>query len=358
MLKRIVGSVFIVTMLLLACSDDDNPVVSNPLPERFYVTNQADQTIYIYDAVSFNLIDSFTTPVVEPHFIQFTHDYQYYFVLGRQVSGSIAKYKTSNDSLVALVQVEGAVFPTAFAISNNNDTLYLTDFTNAAGHTHRYDISGTNFVWIDSVLQAGRQTHDVKISDDGKYVVSAGYSSDDITVVNTQTGDLKPISLFDGENIFNPTSNNYGGYGVLIDHYSNIALISCRKNVDQIRMVDIKNSIIIDSIVLAGVYSPDPEPIYMEISPDNNFLYVANNKDSSMSVINLLSRQVIETVPFSTPKPFGITISEDGKRVYVGCTNTRPALGMVYIIDGETFEKIDSVTCGSEPFGLIWTPSF
>ena len=358
MFKRICFIIVCIAILSIACSNENNPVISNPLPERFYVTNQADQTVYIYDAVSFNLIDSFTTPVVEPHFIQFTHDYQYYFVLGRQVSGSIAKYKTSNDSLVALVQVEGAVFPTAFAISNNNDTLYLTDFTNDAGHTNRYDISGTNFVWIDSVLQAGRQTHDVRISDDGKYVISAGYSSDDITVINTQTGDLKPISLIDGDNVFNPNSNNYGGYGVLIDHYSNLAIISCRKNVDQIRLVDFKNSVIVDSIVLAGVHSADPEPIYLVISPDNNFLYVANNKDSSMSVINLLTRQVVETVTFSTPKPFGISISDDGKRVYVGCTNTRPELGMVYIIDGETFEKIDSVTAGSEPFGLIWAPSF
>ncbi len=357
MLKKLFVTLLVAGLFSVAC-DDSNPVkniIAHP-DGKIYVTNQADQTIYIFDSKTLVRTDSFITPVIEPHFIQFTHDYQYYFVIGRQVSGSIAKYQTSNDSLVALVQVEGAVFPTALAVSANNDTLYLTDFTNDAGHTHRYDITGTNFVWMDSVLQAGRQTHDIRISDDGKYVVSAGFSSDDITVLNTETGDLKPISLFDGENVFNPSSNNYGGYGVLIDHNSAMAMISCRKNVDQIRIVDLNNSTIIDSIVLAGVHSIDPEPIYMAISPDNNILFVANNKDATMSVIRLSTREVIETVEFSTPKAFGISISEDGSRVYVGCTNTRPELGMIYIIDGESYQKLDSITAGSEPFGLIWTP--
>ena len=55
-------------------------------------------------------------------------------------------------------------------------------------------------------------------------------------------------------------------------------------------------------------------------------------------------------------RPFGITISDDGTRVYVSCTNTRPQPGQVYVIDGETFEKLDSLEVGSEPFGLAWRP--
>ncbi len=358
MVKKLLLTTLLVMFLINAC-DDSNPVkpdIQQHPNGNIYVTNQADTTIYVYDSKTLVRIDSFKTPVIEPHFIQFTHDYQYYFVLGRQVSGSIAKYQTSNDSLVALVPVEGAVFPTALAISKNNDTLYLTDFINDAGHTHRYDIAGANFIWVDSVLQAGRQTHDIRISDDGKYVVSAGFSSDDITVLNTETGNLLPISLLDGENIFNPNSNIYGGYGVLIDHNSDMAMVSCRKNVDQIRIVDLNNSTIVDSIVLAGVHSADPEPIYMAISPDNNILFVANNKDATMSVIRLSTREVLQTVEFSTPKAFGITISDDGSRVYVGCTNSRPEKGMIYIIDGESYEKLDSLQAGSEPYGLIWTP--
>lgn len=344
-------------ILFSACDKNSNPIISdNGNPEgKIYITNQADQTVYIYDSKTLMRVDSFQTPVVEPHYINFTHDFEYYFVLGRQVSGSLAKYRTSDNSLVKQVTVEGAVFPTAFAISNNNDTLYLTDFTNASGHTHRYDISGTNFVWIDSILQAGWETHDIRLSDDGKYLVSAGYGSDDITIVNTETGNLTPVSLLDGEEIYNGASLNYGGYGVLIDKNSNFAYISCRKEVDQIRIVDLNNHTIIDSIVLAGVYSADPEPIYMTISPDNNILFVANNKDSSMSVIRLSTLEVIKTVHFSTPKPFGISISDDGSRVYVGCTNKRPDRGMVYVIDGNNYIKVDSILTGSEPYGLQWT---
>ena len=379
MLKRFVFFLIVSSMMYIACDDDSNPVVvdDNNNPEgRIYITNQADQTVSIYDSKNYSLIKTFATPVVEPHFIQFTHDLQYYFVLGRQVSGSLAKYRTSDDSLIAQVTVQGAVFPTAFAISADSDTLYLTDFTPAAGHTHRYDISGTNFSWIDDVLQAGYQTHDIRISDDGKLVISAGFGSDDITLFNTETGNLKPISLLDGEEVFNGGSNNYGGYGVLIDKTNSKAIISCRKShfftydttsispltidtvrneQDQIRIIDLNNSTILDSILLAGISTNNTEPIYMTISPDNNILFVTNNNDASMSVIRLSTSEIIETVPFSTPKPFGISISEDGSRVYVTCTNTRPNAGMLYVIDGETYEKLDSITTGSEPFGLIWT---
>lgn len=377
MFKRFISIAVILAILFVACDDDSNPVVvvdKNHPDGRIYITNQADTTVSIYDSKTLSHIKTFTTPVIEPHFIQFTHDLQYYFVLGRKVSGNLVKYRSSDDSLIAEITVQGAVFPTAFAISSNNDTLYLTDFTDASGHTHRYDISGTNFDWIDAVLQAGHRTHDIRISDNGKFVVSAGFGSDDITVVDTETGNLKPISLLDGEEVFNGASNNYGGYGVLIDKTNSKAIISCRKShfltidttmssidttrteQDQIRIIDLNNSTILDSILLAGISTNNTEPIYMTISPDNNILFVTNNNDASMSVIRLSTSEIIETVPFSTPKPFGISISDDGSRVYVTCTNTRPGLGMIYIMDGVTYEKLDSITAGSEPFGLIWTP--
>lgn len=377
MRKLLIYSLLILMLGITGCDDDDNGINGTPLsnhPEgRLYITNQADQTVYVYDTETLTLIDSFTTNVVEPHFVNFSHDYQYYYVLGRQVGGMISKYRTNDDSLIATITAPGAVFPTSFVISNNNDTMYVTDFTNDFGHIHRYNVSGTNFQWLDSTLQTGKQTHDIRISSDGQLIVSAGYSSDDITVINTTTGNLLPISLIDGDNIFNPTSNRYGGYGVLIDQTKSMAIVSCRKSVtldtvnvsplqvdtipqDQIRLVDLNNSTILDSILLVGSNTNDTEPIYMALAPDNNILFVANNRDNSMSVVRLSTRDVIETIDFSVPKAFGITISDDGSRVYVGCTNTRPSSGMIYVIDGETYEKIDSIQVGSEPFGLQYIP--
>lgn len=363
--KQLIYSfVAIICFSFIGCDDDDsglNSKVTNP-HGKIYITNQADGTVSIFNSADLSLIKTFNTPVNEPHFVEFTHDNIYYFVLGREVGGTIAKYQTSNDSLIAQITVEGSVFPTSFAVSPNNDTMYVTDFTNDAGHIHRYDISGTNFTWLDSTLQAGRQTHDIRLSENGKLIISAGYSSDDITIINIENGDLTPMSIIDGQQVFNPASNSYGGYGVLIDKTSSLAYISCRKSVnsttsqpqDQIRIMDLRNSTVLDSILLIGETTNDTEPIYMAISPDNNILYVANNRDNSLSVIQISTREVIANVPFGTPKAFGIDISSDGSRVYVGCTNTRPENGYLYMIETENYTKVDSVMCGSEPFGVSW----
>ena len=335
----------------------------SPLPcellERVYVPNQAETTVYILDAITLALVDSFHTPVVEPHFVTFTHDLEYYFILGRQVGGDIAKYRTSDNALIELITVEGTVFPTSLVTSRNDDTVYLTDYTLGPGHTHRYDISGTNFMWIDSVLQAGHQTHDIRISHDGKYVVSAGFSSDDISIINTQTGNLTPLTLDSGLQVFNPISNNYGPYGVLIDHTGTMAFLACSKGVDQIRVVDLENLTIVDSVPVPVSNTGNAGrngPTYMTLAPNNDILFVTNYLDNTVAVVRLSTREVVATIELETPKPFGIDISRDGTRIYVSCTNTRPAPGRVYMIDTGTYQKIDSVDVGSEPFGLAVRP--
>jgi YVTN family beta-propeller protein len=326
---------------------------------KLYIPNQADQTISILNTADLTVVKTFATPVVEPHFVEFSPDGEYYYIVGRQVGGTMAKYKATNDSLVAQVTVEGVVFPTSFTISPGNDTLYLTDFTLGPGHTHRYNVAGDNFIWLDSILQAGHQTHDITISPDGKYVVSAGFSSDDITVLNTLTGDVTPLTLDSAKQQFNGVSNIYGAYGVEIDHNSRFAILACRKGVDQIRMIDLVNMTILDSILSPVTNATNPNtdgPNYMALSPDNNILFVTNLTDNSLTVYRLSTREVMAHIPFETPKAFGIDISDDGTQVYVSCTNVRPAVGRVYVIDANTFEKIDSVTVGSEPFGLAWQP--
>lgn len=356
--KRILA-VVVCTLLALGCDSTTGPGADTGPAGRLYVPNQADSTMYVYDTRTMARVDSFPIPIAEPHFVNFSHDLAYYYVVGRQPAGRLVKYQASNDSVIAVVQVPAAVFPTSFVLSTNNDTLYLTDFTLGAGHTHRYDVAGTNFQWRDSILQAGYQVHDIRISPDGRRVVSAGFSSDDITILDLATGDVQPLTIDSARRGFNPVSNVYGPYGVLIDRNGTRAVLACSKGTDQLRIVDLVNLTILDSIVIPVSNTGNADrngPTYMVISPDNNIVFVTNYLDNSVSVVRLSTLEVLENIPFETPKPFGIAMSGDGTRVYVSCTNSRPARGRIYVIDGETYTKIDSVDVGSEPFGLAWRP--
>jgi YVTN family beta-propeller protein len=363
MRKRLLG----ITVILLAIAGCDSSSTGSgggvaPGPPGFvYVPNQADTTMYVFSSVDMSRVDSFDLPMDEPHFITFDHISQYYYIVGRKAPGQIAKYRASDDSLIAVVQVPGQMFPTACALSINNDTMYVTDFSLGNGRTHRYDVAGTNLVWADSILQAGIQTHDIRIGPNGRYVVSAGFSSDDITILDLQTGNVEPLTLDSARSGFNPVSNVYGPYGVLVDNNGTMAVIACSKGTDQLRLVDLVNRTILDSILIpvSGTSgNPGREgPTYMAMHPNNNMVFLTNYLDNTVSVVRLSTREVLQTLQFETPKPFGIAITADGSRVFVSCTATRGmGKGRVYVIDGNTYAKIDSVDVGEEPFGLAWRP--
>jgi len=359
MCKPLWAAIVLGILLVAGCETTTGPVPGTGPDGRLYVPNQADSTMYIYDTRTMTRVDSFDIPIAKPHFVGFSHDLAYYYVVGRQPSGQIAKYQASNDSLISVIQVPGSVFPTSFVISNDNDTLYLTDYTLGAGHTHRFDVSGTNLQWRDSILQAGYQVHDIRISPDGRRIVSAGFSSDDITILDLVTGVVQPLTIDSARHGFNPVSNVYGPYGVLIDRNGTRAVLACSKGTDQLRIVDLVNLTIIDSILIPVSNTDNPDrngPTYMVISPDNNIVFVTNHFDNTVSVVRLSTLEVLETIPFETPYPFGIAMSADGTRVYVSCTNAGSPRGRVYVIDGETYTKIDSVEVGAQPYGLFWRP--
>lgn len=342
-------------LLWIGCTDEDNPVRSNPAAfDVLYVLNQADQTIYKYNAETLERIDSISTPVVEPHFIEFSPDHAYYYVVGRQVGGQLAKYRTSDDSLMQLVTVQGSMFPTALVVSPDNDTVYVCDFTNAKGRTHRYDGSGANFTFIDSFLQAGYQSHDIDLSANGELFVSAGFNSDDITVVNLDSGTTTPLLLVDGSQGFGTSPASYGPYGVNVDLDNDLAICACRKGVDQLRIINFRTQQLVDSILIptADVTSSAMAgPTLMDIAPDNDIIYVTGFADNRMWVVQRSTGTVLQTIPLAVPRPFTVTVDGSGSRAYVTATNFRPDNGMVYVIDGSTYQVVDSVETGSEPFG-------
>ena len=334
--------------------DHGNPV------GKLYVLNQADTNIQIYDSHTFDMIKEFTTPVIEPHFIIFSDDLAYYYVVGRvQSAGIIAKYNSLNDSLVAQYQVSGLTFPTAVAVGANNDTLYMTDFNVDRGHIHKFIITGDQLTFEDSLMQAGEKTHDVRKSDDGRFIVSAGYASSELWVADVTTGENFPLTLDSAQESFYTGPLEYGPYGVEIDHNSQFAYVACRIGTDQIRIFDLIHRTLIDSIMVPVSNAGDSNsngPTYMALHPDNNTLFVTTQTNNSLEVIRLSTREVVASIPFSTAKSFTPVVSVDGSRVYVSCTNTRPNKGMVYVIDGNTYQKLDSITVGSEPFGIRWRP--
>ena len=87
---------------------------------------------------------------------------------------------------------------------------------------------------------------------------------------------------------------------------------------------------------------PDPELFILH--PSGNPLYIANEDDAEVTVLDVKSNQILAQVPVGV-EPEGMGISPDGKML----VNTSETTNMAHFIDTTTFKLVDSVLVDSRP---------
>ena len=341
-------------LLTVGCGDDTAVGPGNGAgPDgRLYVLNQGDNTMYIYDSKTLNRVDSIDTRVHRPHYIEFAPDGQYYYIVTLGTPGSLAKFQAATNAFVDSVTMPGAVQPSAIAITADSRYGYVCNFSSANELTRilKYDLNTLQLV--DS-MQAGATTHDVKITSDGRIVVATNRNTDNITLVYTDADTVAFVNI-DPDSAYAPGRHKYGPFGVAIDHRDSLAFIACA-DAQQIRVLDIAQRRIVDSIDVpvsssGFIYGPT----LMAVSPDNDVVFVTTREGNSVVAVRVSTRQAVADIPLSTRAPFGITISSDGSRVYAAAVGDPFAHGRVFVIDGSSLRKVDSLDVGTESFGLTW----
>jgi DNA-binding beta-propeller fold protein YncE len=95
----------------------------------------------------------------------------------------------------------------------------------------------------------------------------------------------------------------------------------------------------------------------MTLSPDEKLLFVTMQWYNTVVVIRLETHTIAREIQFSIGRPFGITRSADGSRVYVACVNEQNMQGAIYAIEGSTLDVVDSIMVGKNPYGILWRPA-
>ncbi len=346
-----------IAVMMTACDDNgsssDIKPLSNPAG-KLYVLNQTDSTIYIYDTKTFTRIDSFPAQVGFPHYIRFSGDGLNYYILTLESDGRVAKYDATTNNFLGSAQSNTTLFPAAIAFNATDEFGYLCDFTSGINLSKMYKFNLTSLTLVDS-LPSGAMSHDLKNTSDGRWIIACNRNTEDVTMVDTQTDDIFRVQI-DPDSAYAPTgSPKYGPFGVEIGPNDSIAYIASIK-ADQIRALDIAQKKIVDSFSIPHIHSDfGPHgPTLMAVSPDNKVIYTTTQWSDRVVAISLETHQVLGTLFFETPRPFGITISDDGSRVYAACVNVQNQLGRVYSIDTKTFTKVDSVDVGRNSMGLIY----
>ena len=95
-------------------------------------------------------------------------------------------------------------------------------------------------------------------------------------------------------------------------------------------------------------------PRGIAITPDGKSLYVANQGSSSVSIIQVESLQVIDTIGIpGGGVPFGVAVTPDGASVYV--TSAEDS-GRIFVIDTETRTVVETIRAGRQLRNVAVSP--
>jgi DNA-binding beta-propeller fold protein YncE len=351
-LKRIAVLVLLAAAIA-GCGNDNGtgPVIVGP-NGRLYVLNQGDATMYIYDSSTLQKVAEVGTRVKSPHYIEFSPDGQnFYIETLEQPTGHIAKFNANTLEFIDSVSVP--VISSAIAITKDSRYGYVCDFQQSAGtasKVRKYDLA--TLQQVDS-MQAGEITHDVKITSDGAVVVATNRATDNVTMIYTDEDTVTFVPMTDNDDL---SSIDYGPMGVVIDHKDSLAFVACI-NSDEIRVLDIAAREIVDSISIPVRATTEPAgPTLLAVSPDNDVVFVTTQFGNSVVAVRVSTKEVLADIPLSAIGPFGISMSDDGSRVYAACVSPGKAHAYTYVIDGNTYAKLDSLAVGQLNYGLIWRP--
>ena len=114
---------------------------------------------------------------------------------------------------------------------------------------------------------------------------------------------------------------------------------------DSIDVIDVVTLEVIDSIPTG------PSPEVFTFSPDEKQIYVSNEEDSTMEIIDVASKTVTARVPTGA-EPEGVINSIDGKTVFV----TSEVADMVHVVDIATARVTKNIVVGTRPRRFVVTP--
>lgn len=93
-------------------------------------------------------------------------------------------------------------------------------------------------------------------------------------------------------------------------------------------------------------------PEGIDMSADGREVWVANSHDGSLSIINVDTKRVVQTLAMSTKRSNRLKFTPDSKRVLVSDTDGDE----VVVLDAQTRQQIRRIKTGGRPEGIQMTP--
>jgi YVTN family beta-propeller protein len=293
------------------------------------VLNKAENTLAIIEPKEYKIIAKI--PVGEgPHEVATSADGKLAYVANygtQQVLGS----SLSVIDLAAkkeLRRVDLGALRRPHGIVVVNGKVYFTCEVNRL--IARYDPAADKVDWVMGTGQDA--THMLVATSDGKKIYTANIRSNTVTAFDSTTPPLKVIQI--------PVGNQPEGIDLSPDGKE----LWVGQNGDgKISILDTETNKTKDTVNVGGV------PIRVKFTPDGKRVLVSNPQSGELIVYDAASRKETKRIAVGET-PVGILVTPDGKRAFVATMQS----GNVTAVNLEDLTVIKKIEPGQGPDGLAW----
>ena len=328
------------------------------ITKKVYVSNQGDDLISVISVehnIVTRLLEVGDSPALDvPHnlFIDPQKRFLYTSLIG---SGEIWKFDVLTDTFIGKAPAGNA--SANVVVSPDGSKAYVTnwDITNPNGRA--VQVIDTATLTKLQQINVGLAPHGISFSHDGKLIYVTNYFSDSISILSA--ADNTEIARVLLAPDVNPVrSSKYQPLQVALTPDDKLAYVTCYAS-EEVRVIDTVTKTVIAAVRVGK------SPFLLEVTPNGQFVYVANQQSNNMSVIRVADNQVIATIESPAfANPHGIAFTSDGRYAYVTNENLSGNYnphhptehggnnGNVLVIDTATNRVIKIIEVEVDPTGV------
>ena len=279
-------------------------------PPYVYVCNQSSATVSVIDMNTFEIVETVDLKAfgfdtnARPHHIAVEPDGSYWYVslIG---AGKVLKLDRENN-LIASSEFEA---PGMLALHPTQDFLFVGRSMMAVNPPQRIGMIQRSDMDIDELDVFFPRPHALMVDPRGDYIYSGSLSVNQFLSMNVESGEIH-LNDVDGDThtLVQFALSPDGQTMVATGQITGQALIFDTSNPEEIKLIE-----------SVKVNAAPWHPVF---TPDGKYVYFGNKMTNTVTVLDVENRKVkkvIEGDGFS--QPHGITISPDGKYVFVSNNN-------------------------------------
>lgn len=347
-----------------AKNDQGKIPYSEPNRKRMFIGAQNEDKVTVVDLekmtvtryINVGTLPDATTPPESPHNLVLSPDGRYLYV-NLIVRGRIEKYDARTFEKLGETGVGSQ--PAQIIITRDGTTLYVSNFNYTGELTFVVRVDAATMRVTDTLYDVGYAPHSLALSSNERFLYSINPGGEDVTEIELSTASVvRRFPISPGVPIKPIGGIKYEPYHGLISADGKELLVTCRQS-GEVRIINLATGAVTDSIPVGK------SPLICGLTPDGSQLWVPNSGANSVSIIDLSSRTVIETVQNLLTQPHAVAFSTDGKKAFVSCENRsggssshhpiageEKAPGILYVIDTSTLHILQQLEIGSFATGI------